>query len=216
MAFMNALTFAGIRVGGLRDRAKQAMESGVAHFPQDYPSTLSGKLAIESQASEERLIWEKKPPAKRPSWESLGTRSPWQPDWSVVLGLHDHRPDLIPCDRDESSAVHREASVWQFRGVKAISTLEGMAASSSPATILFEWINGLRTQRGLARCALERQSVFNSALVTVHISVTSRGAPEGHAHIYYLPDEEVLKWVALSKEEDLEPRDDDDQEPEVS
>ena len=46
-----------------------------------------GAIQLGYRADEERDTWERKPPAKRPNYDKLGTRSPWRPDWDVVLGI---------------------------------------------------------------------------------------------------------------------------------
>lgn len=205
MAFLNAFAQAGIRVGGLRDRGNQAVESGAAFFPREYPTTSAWKERIEIEAEEERQTWERKPPAKRPNWEVQGTRSPWQPDWDVVLGLQRVDKDLMPADRDEpDEGEDLEETIWQLHGPKAFAALENMGSSSTPAAVLLDWVNNLRVQRGLERLALRPPVLLNTALITVRIVLTSRGTAEPHGHIYYLPDAEVLEWANLQRTEFLE------------
>jgi len=205
MASLNAFSQAGIRVGGLRDRGNQAVESGAAFFPKDYPTTSTWKERIEIEAEEERQTWERKPPAKRANWEVLGTRSPWQPDWDVVLGIQKVNVNLMPADRDEpDEGPDLEETIWQFHGSKALNALEAMGGSSTPEAVLLDWVNNLRVQRGLERLALRPLALLNTALITVWITLTARGTAEPHGHIYYLPDAEVWEWVNLQRTESLE------------
>lgn len=89
MSFFSSLTYTGTRVGGQRERQTQAFEAGCAYFPRDFPATQAYAEYAEDRAEEELDTWERKPPAKRPNYEKLGTRSPWRPDWDVVLGLEE-------------------------------------------------------------------------------------------------------------------------------
>ncbi|KAH9847891.1 POP1-domain-containing protein [Lenzites betulinus] len=89
MPFFSSLTYTGTRVGGQRERQTQAFEAGCAYFPRDFPATQAYAEYAEDRAEEELDMWERKPPAKRPNYEKLGTRSPWRPDWDVVLGLEE-------------------------------------------------------------------------------------------------------------------------------
>ena len=93
MPFFSSLIFTGTRVGGQRERQTQAFESSAAYFPRDYPCTGSYGEYAYARALEEQDTWERKPPAKRPNYERLGTRSPFRPDWEIVLGLRDPGTD---------------------------------------------------------------------------------------------------------------------------
>ena len=110
MSFLPSLTHTGTRVGGQRERATQAFEAGCTHFPRDYPCTQAYDALADERAIQEEDKWTRKPPAKRPNYAKIGTRSPWKPDWDVVLGLaqpscHDapgheeDTEDLIPAQR---------------------------------------------------------------------------------------------------------------------
>ncbi|KAI0689073.1 NUC188 domain-containing protein [Cytidiella melzeri] len=111
MAFFPSLIHTGTRVGGQRERQTQAFESSSPCFPRDYPSTSAYNDFADKTGKEEQERWNKKPRAKRPAWEKLGVRSPWKPDWEVVLGLAQPEPfeekpsaedgHLLASDRDE-------------------------------------------------------------------------------------------------------------------
>ena len=102
MPFFSSLIFTGTRVGGQRERETQAFESGMPYFARDYPPTLSYEDYSDARAEKERELWERKPPAKRPNYERLGNRSPWQPDWEVVLGLREPETEDVAVE-DEST-----------------------------------------------------------------------------------------------------------------
>jgi ribonuclease P/MRP protein subunit POP1 len=110
MAFLPSLIHTGTRVGGQRERQTQAFESSMPFFPRDYPSTGAYNDLASKIGALEKERWDKKPKAKKPAWDKLGVRSPWKPDWDVVLGLKEPQPlaqtvdtdeDLLPTDRSE-------------------------------------------------------------------------------------------------------------------
>ena len=111
MAFLLSLIFTGTRVGGQRERQTQAFESVSPYFPRDYPTTAAYDEYAAEKAERDELQWEKKPKAKRPNWEKLQVRSPWEPDWDVVLGLKEPgagvesekgaEGDLVPAMREQ-------------------------------------------------------------------------------------------------------------------
>lgn len=134
MAFLPSLIHTSTRVGGQRERQTQAFESSMPFFPRDYPSTNAYDDLASDVGASEKERWNKKPKAKRPAWEKLGVRSPWKPDWDVVLGLKEPQPftqnvdtdeDLVPADRSgHPAAVHLlppprkiGAPHWLQRGV---------------------------------------------------------------------------------------------------
>ncbi|CAL1712921.1 unnamed protein product [Somion occarium] len=113
MPFFSSLTYTGTRVSGQRERAAQYFEASRPSFPRDYPATEAYNDYAEGREDEERERWERKPPAKRVNYAKLGIRSPFRPDWGVVLGLEsskktqgegegmDESEDLIPAQREE-------------------------------------------------------------------------------------------------------------------
>ncbi|KAG6847946.1 hypothetical protein C0991_001129, partial [Blastosporella zonata] len=73
MAFFSSLTFTGTRVGGQRERQTQAFEAGAPYFPRDLPTSTGHDEYASARAMEEKARWDRKPPAKRPNYEKLGT-----------------------------------------------------------------------------------------------------------------------------------------------
>ena len=91
MAFFNSLIFTGTRVGGQRERQTHAFEAGTSYFPRDLPTSTGYDAYATARAKEEKARWDRKPPAKRPNYEKLGTISPWRADWHGILGLPHHK-----------------------------------------------------------------------------------------------------------------------------
>ncbi|KAH7915836.1 ribonucleases P/MRP protein subunit POP1-domain-containing protein [Hygrophoropsis aurantiaca] len=103
MPFLSSLVYTGTRIAGQRERETQAFEAGTAYFPRDYPLTPFYQTFADERELKEKEAWERKPSAKRPNFEKLQTRSPWKPDWEVVLGLQAPAPpkkDMVTTQRE--------------------------------------------------------------------------------------------------------------------
>ncbi|KAF8650133.1 hypothetical protein AX16_005369 [Volvariella volvacea WC 439] len=226
MAFFNSLIFTGTRVGGQRERQTQAFEAGTAYFPRDFPATEAYDVYASTLEEEDVKEWRRKPPAKRVNYEKLGVRSPWKPDWEVVLGLkgavfwkdteesgkeadspreENAQNDLVPTQRELGVEVEEETSPlepWLLRGFDVPSILATMSQRLNAAQGLLDHINGLRVKRGLDLLPPEvgADDLLRSALIQVKVKVCARGSPEDLAAIYMLSDEEVREWTrALSR-----------------
>ena len=156
----------------------------------------------DSRADEERETWERKPPAKRPNWEKLGTRSPWAPDWNVVLRLSEsprNEEVLLSTQRQhEINKPEKEtgdaAPPWLFRGPSAATTVDRLSHAMSPHTDLLNDVNSWRTKHGCPPLTYSGDALIKSALIVVRLSIPRSGSPEDQAVIYDMSDEEALKW----------------------
>src|SRR6266404_2227492 len=102
MPFLTSLVYTGTRVGGQREREHQAFEAGAVYFPRDFPTCLAYEQFAASRAIEDEERWEKKPPAKRVSWDKLSALSPWTSAWRVALRLDDApRGEIVDYETDE-------------------------------------------------------------------------------------------------------------------
>ncbi|KAF5369289.1 hypothetical protein D9758_002524 [Tetrapyrgos nigripes] len=101
MAFLPSLIHTGTRVGGQRERQTQAFEAGSVYFPRDYPGLEAYDEYAETRGEGEKAKWDRTPPAKRVNYKKLGTRSPWIPDWEVVVGLEQSNMEHEDDNRDE-------------------------------------------------------------------------------------------------------------------
>ncbi|KAJ3717095.1 POP1-domain-containing protein [Lentinula raphanica] len=179
MAFFQQLTYTGTRVAGQRERKTQAFEAGAAYFPSDYPSTVAYRTYASTRAEGEMAKWTRTPPAKRVNYEKLGTRSPWVPDWKVVLGLKEvedepmtneeeeendgndadmqdvvttqRDPQATPTQAPEDTATNVESSIcpWLFRGVEASKVISNLSDDLVPSQSFYSTINQLRAKRSL-------------------------------------------------------------------
>lgn len=225
MPFLSSLIFTGTRVGGQRERATQAFESGAAHFPRDYPCTAAYDEYSADRADEEEATWVRKPPAKRPNYEKLGSRSPFAPDWDVVLGVRDPADtsaadastipgEFVPAQRDmdvdtEAEAPDaaappesRAAATDDASPAVAPWLLRGpgtqaILAKATNADALLAELNRLRTKRGLEALPLSvsAEELWKHALVRVRVRMCGRGCPEDLAVLYAMDDDEAGKWL---------------------
>ena len=85
MAFWIALVYRGARACGLSELRKCYLESGMLHFPHDYPDTSAGRALAEEQ----RKIAEEKfccrPPDKRRNYGKLLIQHPFSQPWEALV-----------------------------------------------------------------------------------------------------------------------------------
>ncbi|KAI0352614.1 POP1-domain-containing protein [Trametes cingulata] len=219
MPFFSSLTYTGTRVGGQRERQTQAFEAGCAYFPRDFPATEAYDQYAEDREAEDRETWQRKPPAKRPNYDKLGTRSPWRPDWNVVLGIlssdapvEQRGEDLLDTQRhvamgDASSRAPTSTSTadqekktqpWLLRGSDVPAIVADISSMLSPAAGLLLHVNQARAKRKLdpLDASVRAEDLMRTALVQVAISLCRRGCPGDLAVIYRIDDEEARKWCS--------------------
>lgn len=201
-------------MGGQRERQTQSFEAGCSYFPRDYPSTEAYELYSEDREHEEKTRWERKPPAKRPNYEKLGCRSPWTPDWEVVLGLESPKADgkeaeLVDAQREEAMDVDtvleepeepaasdkEEVEPWLLRGPEIETALSAASSMFNHSTGLLDYVNGLRQKRKMAPLTVRGEDLWKGALVRVAVRMIGRGRPEDLAVIYGMDDPEASKWA---------------------
>lgn len=205
MAFFSSLTFTGTRVGGQRERQTQSFEAGAPYFPRDYPTSTGYDLYAVKREKEDRERWERKPPAKRPNFEKLGTRSPWKADWEALLGLKKANQLRNDGDGDEYVSTQREAEMdvdevtvkpWLLRGIEVPKIMSSISKLFNHGAGLLQELNSLRLKQGLEATTNDHkpEELLKAGLVSVRIKVTKRGAPEDLALIYSVDDDEAKKW----------------------
>lgn len=206
MAFFPSLTFTGTRVGGQRERQTQAFETGTPCFPRDYPSSSGYDTYASAREQEEKAKWERKPPAKRPNFEKLETRSPWRADWEVVLGLksadvaREEEAGFVTTQREEPIVEEDQGTKtigpWLLRGSEVPNILSSVSKLFNHAAGLLQEINRLRLKRGCDPLdgSIKADELLKAALVSVRVKMCKRGAPDDLALIYSMTDDESKKW----------------------
>ncbi|KAH9924259.1 POP1-domain-containing protein [Epithele typhae] len=222
MPFFSSLTHTGTRTGGQRECQTQTFEAGCPHFPRDFPACSAYADHAAAAADEARAFWERRPPAKRPNYAKLGTRSPWRPDWRVVLGLEEPAPEPEPAlDNDEVFLdAQREVDAtptpapapfseqapppgpntprveeWLLRGPDVPALLATVASMLNPASGLLVHLNQLRDKRGLLPLSARAEDMMRGALVHVGLKLCGRGCPDDMAVIYGVADDEAREWM---------------------
>ncbi|KAG5638168.1 hypothetical protein H0H81_001464 [Sphagnurus paluster] len=218
MAFFSSLIFTGTRVGGQRERQTQAFEAGVPYFPRDLPTSTGYDSYASMREKDEKGRWQRKPPAKRPNFDKLGTSSPWRADWETVLGLPPREP-TIDMDEDEEGQLEREVDdhlvttqreppvpdadpvetgprIWLLSGSEAPTVVSNISRLFNHNAGLLQEINRLRGKRGHEPldASIKGDDLMRGALVSVRVKICKRGAPEDLAMIYSICDIEAKRW----------------------
>ncbi|GLB38480.1 putative POP1-domain-containing protein [Lyophyllum shimeji] len=211
MAFFSSLTFTGTRVGGQRERQTQAFEAGIPYFPRDLPTSTGYEAYAAARKQEEKSRWERKPPAKRPNFEKLGTSSPWRADWEAVLGLPigkcvpedegmDDEEDLVTTQREqpavEADVTEAGPRMWLLRGGEVPLVIANISKLFNLGAGLLQEVNRLRAKRGHEPLdpTVKADDLIRGALVSVRVKLCTRGAPEDLATIYSVDDNEAKRW----------------------
>ena len=200
MAFFISLIYTGSRVGGQRERQTQAFEAGTVYFPRDYPSILAYENWATEREMEKKGKWDRKPPAKRVNFESLGTTHPWKSDWYGLLGIKEHEheapPAFVSTQRELDEGAVGNIRPWLLRGAEVPKILARLYSVFSHSAALLSDINRLRLKRSPSSLVDDKEAtnLLNRALINVKVKMCSRGTPEELAMIYVLADETVLQW----------------------
>ncbi|KAI0755130.1 POP1-domain-containing protein [Daedaleopsis nitida] len=218
MPFLSSLIYTGTRVGGQRERQTQAFEAGCAYFPRDFPACEAYDDYADEKEGEDRAAWERKPPAKRPNYDKLGTRSPWRPDWPVVLGIEkapepQELEDFVDTQRDAMaidgaatapapgaaapSGENAKVEPWLLRGPDVSTLVADISKVLDPAAGLLVHVNQARAKRKLdpLHAGLRAEDLLQGALVQVSVVLCGRGCPVDLAAIYRVQDKEALMWL---------------------
>lgn len=220
MPFFTSLIHTGTRVGGLRERRTQVFEAGFPDFPYDYPLTPAYTREEDLSEKVERQRWERKPPAKRVQWESVGTKSPWRASWEDVLGIsltqvrdteQVTEEDLLDVQRqpatDASMTVSNDTQMWLLRGPDVPDIIEAASNTPHPAVALFEKINALRAKRALDGLQIGPGELLKGALVPVILNICGRGNPDDLAAIHEIRHDEgseIRRLLVRKKGGDME------------
>ncbi|GAA5822516.1 hypothetical protein JCM5353_005466 [Sporobolomyces roseus] len=203
MPFWTSLVHSSPRVAGLRERALSTYEAGLATFPQDYPSTSAYDEHEMRREVEDRGYWERRPPAKRPNYDKLGTDSPWRIDIQTVLtsgGKEGKGKGKEKEVLEETVSTSSNPYLVPFKIATSLVSSISKDRKRSPATskevkpavqqleqnLLAEW----ESQRGGEE---PKGTLLRDALVRVRIQPCVRGVPEDLGLIYELEGTEVEK-----------------------
>jgi ribonuclease P/MRP protein subunit POP1 len=203
MAFFSSLVFTNTRVAGQLERQTQAYEAGTAYFPRDYPFNQPYQSYAADREKREKEVWERKPPAKRVNYEKLGIENPWRANWETVLGVPEIREEtregeikFVSTQRETSQPIGAIVRPWLFRGFDVPNIVASMSSVFNHGAVLLSEINRLRVKRGHSPLpkSLKPVDILQGALITVKITMCSRGSPKDLAILHSLSDDVYRKW----------------------
>ena len=206
MAFFSSLVFTNTRVAGQLERQTQAYEAGTAYFPRDYPFNKPYQSYASDREKQEKGVWERKPPAKRVNYEKLGIENPWRAIWETVLGVPEIRDEtresevkFVSTQRETSQSPGAIARPWLLRGVDVPNIVASMSSVFNYGAILLSEINRLRVKRGHSPLpnSFKPVDILEGALITVKITMCSRGSPKDLAILHSLSDDVYKKWEKI-------------------
>lgn len=198
---LHSLVFTGTRIGGIREREAQAFESGAGSWPRDFVGSEQGALWWNAKATEDKFIWDRKPPAKRPNylkhgWEAVDLRStedrvPWKPDWpGLVAGYA-----VDAAMTDEEAAINdspAEAKPYLLQLPAFSDVFVSLILAPEPAIVLLKAINRHRSKRGLVALApATAPRLLKAAMIRVSVEMLARGVAGEVGPIFSFADDPV-------------------------
>ncbi|GJN94122.1 hypothetical protein Rhopal_007196-T1 [Rhodotorula paludigena] len=209
MPFWTSLIYSTPRVGGQRERSHQFYEAGAPRFPEDF---VGAPAFAEHEARRERDdkgYWERRPPAKRPSYAKLGTAHPWRAEMGEVLaqawargsaGERDEqkKPFLVPAKVAQGvlDAAARPATNGAMD--EDVPPSPRARAKQLERHLVDEW----RTV-SISSGSVSPASLLPHAMVRVKLTPCMRGVPQDLGLVYEL-DEETAKEVRAKVDLTLE------------
>ncbi|KAI9786383.1 MAG: hypothetical protein M1839_006843 [Geoglossum umbratile] len=207
------------RFGGLREIRQAAFESGTSWFPGDYPGTRAGWEWEEMERDRRREEWARRPKGKRTEWESVplgrGVKGEigigWGCDWERLL--QPTGAEGQPSGPKDGKRVAGGKGEPKLPLKLAPTTYEKtLTTSKDAAPPPVQTINPnppsishvpppLST---LSLTAPPKSLPVHTILLTVKLTLLTRGRPADCARIYRLPtaDQELRKkWLALVPKE---------------
>ncbi|KAF2839966.1 putative ribonuclease P complex subunit Pop1 [Patellaria atrata CBS 101060] len=168
------------RFGGLEETRQLAFEAGVPWFPGDYPMTKAGREWRTREEENRKKEWEKRPKSKRVAYESVdlgeGRKGEigmgWGCDWERLLRGLEHP---VKNSTEEGEPAQRKQQPHHLPSALAQQYLDDPSSIADHSTL-------------------------SDALVTVKLSLLTRGAPKSNARIYRLPTDDSslrARWLAL-------------------
>lgn len=202
--FWSSLTYSGTRVGGLRERAQQTYEAGAPTFPQDYPGTVAFTEFELRREAADKGYYDRRPPAKRPNYAKLLTKSPFRSDFETIVNTgwviaESARATLATSPRLVPSRVARtvveQLSSTAGRGVSRLEIAAGQ--------LVDEWRWGLVAKDEAWRPG-PSTALLRESMVRVRVTPCIRGAPDDLGIIYSVDLDRRETIVAkLTRQEDL-------------
>ncbi|KAF4978757.1 hypothetical protein FZEAL_4918 [Fusarium zealandicum] len=192
------------RFAGLNEARQVAFERGQPWFPGDFPATMAGAKWELEQRRKRKAAWEKRPKSKRTAWESLdlgggrkgevgdGFASDFEFLFELLDGPRVKKPVSTKGQTEDSMDIDKDESTEESEHEKNSRLYELHHVSKDFFNQLLVDI-GPEAPEPPSRlaCDCPTSQIPPSALLTVRITLLSRGVVTTCARIYTLPSHPV-------------------------
>ncbi|KAL8908100.1 MAG: hypothetical protein Q9171_005594 [Xanthocarpia ochracea] len=189
------------RFGGLEETRQTAFEQGIPWYPGDYPGTQAGWQWELRERANRKFDWEKRPKGKRVAWESLDLGKAakgelglgWACDWDYLFNPTSSSVHSQATTKDSATTQVESRSAAQSN----IDNLKGTEETKDPP--LPNHIPLPQSADLLSNAHLVSPTSHN--LITIKLTLLSRGHPVTCARIYRLPTTDHnlrSQWLALA------------------
>ncbi|QDS69907.1 hypothetical protein FKW77_001247 [Venturia effusa] len=194
-------TGGNVKFGGVNEKRQIAFESGTSWYPADYPGSKSGDDWEAQEQARRKAEWSRRPKGRRTEYDSLSLGNNrkgeiglgWACDWQQLLrGAGKPLPapeDIALPDAPAVNATKMIADTIQDAVVPApVTEHPALPIEHLPLNIAIKLFKGTAMTLDLP----------TNSLVTVKITMISRGVPQTCARIYRLPTSDLSlrsKWL---------------------
>jgi len=190
-------TGGNVRFGGVQEKRQIAFESGTPWYPADYPGLKAGDEWEAQEQAKRTAEWLRKPKGRRTEFDSLNLGNDrkgeigmgWACDWQRLV-QEPEKPKAISVDIEIPDAPAVGAEIVEATAVLTPATdLLTLSLEHLPLGVALKIFKETTTTTS---------SSMNS-LITVKITMISRGVPQTCARIYRLPTQNDTlrsKWMA--------------------
>lgn len=202
MPFWSSLVYSTPRVGGLRERSQQYQEAQALRFPEDAVDTPGFAEHESRREADEKGYWDRRPPAKRPSYAKLGTSSPWRVDMDDVLskaarrseGLAELKPFVLA--RSIAERILKEAASGRLVGAGHKMDTDALSISHPRQRAALVEKQLLEEWQAVGSGEAQIPDLLAAAMVHVKITPCTRGVPQDLALVYELDVEQARQVYA--------------------
>ncbi|KAK0346393.1 Ribonucleases P/MRP protein subunit pop1 [Friedmanniomyces endolithicus] len=203
------------RFGGLDQYRQSSFEAGKAWFPGDYPGTKAGWEWEYAERRKREAEWRKRPKGKRVNYKKVevgeGGRGEvgvgWGCDWERLVG-----GPPVSHEGVEAAADAEKSGKSGDKSAKGVKTKAQEESQEPPqqAPPKLPHLTQLPARQALALLATPPTTTIKlpphihlpSALITIRLTLLTRGVPQPCARIYRLPSSTAnpelrRQWLAL-------------------
>jgi len=190
MAFWIALVYRGAKAVGLRDQRSLAFEAGQLTFPDSCPDTPSAAEMSVSRSAELRSAYNRRPPAKRCSYDKMGVWAPFHCPWlELVQGW------IRSCEDQKDRDVD-EQLFYCVRNRKLLQMLKDVCSGVASKVKS----SGQNSSHGCNRTSvLTELQQSGHAIVKVSVVMLGRGAPSQFSLICLPTKDDILATACRNR-----------------